>query len=177
MIKQIEPMMAEFQQEAATTKRVLQRIPADKLEWRPHPHSMSIGQLSIHIASIPGDLARLAQVDAFDVSTVNFNPPQPGNMEAILTTLDESVAAAEAYMDRMSESEAMANWSLNAGAKNIFTMPRVVLLRTIMLNHWYHHRGQLSVYLRLLEVPVPSIYGPSYDENPFLSGVEIGAPA
>ncbi len=177
MIKQMEPMMAEFQQESATTRRVLQRIPADKLEWRPHPHSMSAGQLAMHIALVPGSITKLAQLDQFDAATANFNPPQPGSMDEVLTTLDASIAAAEAYMEGLSEAAAMAPWSLNAGAKNIFTMPRVVLLRTIMLNHWYHHRGQLSVYLRLLEVPVPVIYGRSYDEDPFMSDLEVGTPA
>ncbi len=177
MIQQMEPMMAEFQQESATTRRVLQRIPAAKLEWRPHPHSMSAGQLAMHIALVPGSIAKLAQLDRFDAATANFNPPQPGSMDEVLTTLDASIAAAEAYMEGLSEAAAMATWSLNAGAKTIFTMPRVVLLRTIMLNHWYHHRGQLSVYLRLLEAPVPVIYGRSYDEDPFMSGLEAGTPA
>jgi len=177
MIKQMEPMVAELRQEAATTRRVLERVPADKLEWRPHPHSMSAGQLAMHIALVPGSITKLAQLDQFDVSAANFNPPQPGSLEEILTTLDASIADAEAYMDGLSEAAAMAKWSLNAGARNIFTMPRVALLRTIMLNHWYHHRGQLSVYLRLLEVPVPVIYGRSYDEDPFLHDLEIGTPA
>jgi uncharacterized damage-inducible protein DinB len=168
MIQQLEPMMAEFQQESAITKRVLERIPADKLEWRPHPHSMTIGQLGLHIAAIPGNLARLAQLDSLDVASANFSPPQPGGLEEILSKLDESIAAAETCMNGLSETAAMGNWSLHAGERNIFTMPRVVLLRTIMLNHWYHHRGQMSVYLRLLEVPVPVIYGRSYDENPFV---------
>ncbi len=177
MIKLMEPMITEFQQESATTRRVLQRVPADKLEWRPHPHSMSAGQLAMHIASVPGSIPKLAQLDQFDVSSANFNPPQPGSLEEVLTTLDASIATAEAYMDGLTEAAAMATFSLNAGARNIFTMPRVVLLRTIMLNHWYHHRGQLSVYLRLLEVPVPVIYGRSYDEDPFLSDLEIGTSA
>jgi uncharacterized damage-inducible protein DinB len=167
MIKMLEPMIGEIQQEAETTRRVLERVPADKLSWKPHPKSMSVGELALHIASIPGNISKLAQVDEFDASAVNFDPPSPANKEEIFTTLDAGVKAAQQYLGGMSESSATANWRLTAGPKEIFSMPRVALLRSIMLNHWYHHRGQMSVYLRLLEVPVPVIYGRSADENPF----------
>jgi uncharacterized damage-inducible protein DinB len=167
MIKMLEPMMGEIQQEAATTKRVLERVPADKLSWKPHPKSMSLGQLAIHIATIPGNLSKLAQLDVFDTSQANFEPAAPKDAAEILTALDASIKAVEEYLGGMSESAAMGNWRLTAGGKEVFTIPRVAMLRSIMLNHWYHHRGQLSVYLRLLDVPVPVIYGRSADENPF----------
>ncbi len=167
MIKMLEPMMGEIQQEAETTRRVLERVPADKLSWKPHPKSMSLGELALHIASIPGGISKLAQVDEFDASAANFNTPSPANKEEIFTTLDAGVNAAQQYLGGLSESSAVANWRLTAGAKEIFTIPRVAMLRSIMLNHWYHHRGQMSVYLRLLDVPVPVIYGRSADENPF----------
>jgi uncharacterized damage-inducible protein DinB len=167
MIKQIEPMISEFQQETGTTRRVLERIPADKLAWKPHAHSMTAGQLGMHIALIPGNLSKLARVDEFDLTTANFTPPQPESAAEILTTLDTSVAEAEAYLSALSESSAMGTWRATAGGKEVFSLPRIAFLRSIMLNHWYHHRGQLSVYLRLLEVPVPVIYGRSYDESPF----------
>ena len=167
MIKMLEPMLGEIQQEAATTRRVLERVPADKLAWKPHPKSMSVGQLALHIASIPGSISKLAQVDVFDVSAANFDPPNPAGMEEILTTLETGVQSAGQYLEGMSESSAMGNWRMTAGPKEIFSMPRVALLRSILLNHWYHHRGQMSVYLRLLDVPVPVIYGRSADENPF----------
>jgi uncharacterized damage-inducible protein DinB len=167
MIKMLEPISGELQQEAETTRRVLERVPADKLSWRPHPKSMSLGELALHIATIPGSISKLAQVDEFDVSAVNFDPPSPANKEEIFTTLDAGLKAAQQYLSGMSESSAVANWRMVAGPKEIFAMPRVALLRNIMLNHWYHHRGQMSVYLRLLDVPVPVIYGRSADENPF----------
>jgi uncharacterized damage-inducible protein DinB len=167
MIKMLEPMMSEIQQEAVTTKRVLERVPADKLSWKPHPKSMSLGQLAFHVASIPGNLSRLAQLEEFDISTVNFEPPAPGNAKEILNTLDASLKAIEEYLGGVSESAATGSWRLVNKGKEVFTIPRVGLLRTIMLNHWYHHRGQLSVYLRLLDVPVPIIYGRSADESPF----------
>jgi uncharacterized damage-inducible protein DinB len=167
MIPMLQPMLGEIQQEAATTKRVLERIPGDKLAWRPHPKSMSLGQLGMHIATIPGNLSRLAQVDEFDVSTASFEQAAAGSVDELLTSLDASVKAAEEYLGGISESAAMGNWKLTVRGNEIMTIPRVAMLRSIMLNHWYHHRGQLSVYLRLLDVPVPVIYGRSADENPF----------
>jgi uncharacterized damage-inducible protein DinB len=167
MIKMLEPMMNEIRQEAATTKRVLERVPAAELTWTPHPKSMSMGQLALHIARIPGAFAGLAQLDELDVSTVNFAVPTPGGTAEILTALDGSVKAIEEYLGEVSESAIQGNWRMTSKGKELLTIPRVALLRTLMLNHWYHHRGQLSVYLRLLDVPVPSIYGPSADENPF----------
>ena len=167
MIKMLEPMMGEIQQEAATTKRVLERVPGDKLAWKPHPRSMSIGQLAMHIATIPGGITKLAQVDDFEVNPANFTPPIPKNTQEILTALDASVKAAQEYLGGVSEAAAMGSWRATVNGKEVMAMPRAAMLRAIMLNHWYHHRGQLSVYLRLLDVPVPSIYGPSADENLF----------
>jgi uncharacterized damage-inducible protein DinB len=167
MIKMLEPMMSEIQQEAATTKRVLERVPEDKLSWKPHPKSMSLGQLALHVASIPGNISRIAQLEEFDTSQANFDPPAANNAKELLAALDASVKAAREYLGAVSESAAMGNWRLTSKGKEVFTIPRVGLIRTIMLNHWYHHRGQLSVYLRLLDVPVPAIYGRSADENPF----------
>jgi uncharacterized damage-inducible protein DinB len=167
MTKLTEPMTGEFRQEAATTKRVLERVPADKLTWKPHPKSMSLGQLALHVATIPGGIAKIAQADEFDVSHANFNFPPPANTAEILAALDASVQAAEACLGGLDDSAAMRTWRMMRGEKEIFAMPRIAMLRTIMLSHWYHHRGQLSVYLRMLDVPVPSIYGPSADDNPF----------
>jgi uncharacterized damage-inducible protein DinB len=167
MIPMLQPIVGEIQQEAATTKRVLERIPADKLSWKPHPKSMSLGQLALHIANIPGGISRLAQVDEFDASTASFDQAEAGSVPELLTALDESVKVAEEYLSGMNESTALGNFRLTVRGNEIFTIPRVAMLRSIMLNHWYHHRGQLSVYLRLLDVPIPVIYGRSADENPF----------
>jgi uncharacterized damage-inducible protein DinB len=167
MIKMLEPVLDEFREEAATTKRVFDRIPADKLSWKPHPKSMSLGQLALHIASVPGNFMNRLEAEEFDVSQGNFNPPEPKNKEEINAALDQSTRAMEDYLHRVSEQAALGSWRLMANGKQIFSKPRIVVLRTIMLNHCYHHRGQLSVYLRLLDVPVPVIYGRSADENPF----------
>lgn len=160
-------MSGELAREAATTKRVLQRVPSDKLGWKPNPKSMSIGQLAMHVAMIPGSITKLAESDNFEINPANFNPPMPKNVEEIIAALEAGLETAQEYLGGLSEEDAAGSWRATVQGREIMAMPRAVMLRTLMLNHWYHHRGQLSVYLRLLEVPVPSIYGPSADENPF----------
>ena len=167
MTPMVDPMLNEFREEAAITQRVLERVPADKLTWKPHRKSMSLGQLALHIASVPGSLARISQLDEFDVVQANFDPPAPKDVEQIYAALQESIRSAEECLSGMNEQKAMGNWRLTTNGKQIFSRPRVEVIRSIMLNHWYHHRGQLSVYLRMLDVPVPVIYGRSADENPF----------
>jgi len=162
-----EAMLNELHQEAATTKSLLERVPEDKLSWTPHPKSMSLGQLALHIASTPGSLTGLAQLAEFDASNANFDPPMPKSKDEILTAFDQSISAAANYLTHLTPEMAGANWRLTLRGKEVFTMPRIGLLRSLLLNHWYHHRGQLSVYLRLLDVPIPVIYGRSADENPF----------
>jgi uncharacterized damage-inducible protein DinB len=163
----MDPMLSEFREEAVITKRILERIPADKLSWKPHAKSMSLGQLANHIATVPGRLARITQQDGFDVSQGSFDPPAPKNVQEIHAAFEQSVRDAEECLSGMTEQKAQGKWRLMFKDKEIFTKPRISVVRSIMLNHWYHHRGQLSVYLRLLDVPVPVIYGRSADENPF----------
>ena len=163
----IDPLLNEFREEAAITKRVLDRVPADKLPWKPHVKSMSLGQLAWHVATVPGGLARITQQESFDVTQGNFVPPQPQNLDEILTAYDHSVRDAESYLQGMTDQQAQANWRLLRKDRELFAKPRIGVLRSIMLNHWYHHRGQLSVYLRMLDVPLPVIYGRSADEDPF----------
>ena len=163
----LDSMITELRQEAITTRRILERVPEEKLSWKPHRTSMSLGQLSLHVASIPGDLTRLAQLDAFDASEANFVPAEANSLDQILRAFDDSVNSAESYLAGLDNKAATDTWRLTLRGEEVFSMPRLGMLRTIMLNHWYHHRGQLAVYLRLLEVPVPVIYGRSADENPF----------
>ena len=167
MNKMMEPILGEFQQEAATTKRVLDRVPPEKLGWKPHPKSMSLGQLAMHVATIPGQMSKMALADEFEISPQAFNPSGPKDLAEIIAALDSGVKTTQEYLGGVSDATAVGNWKLTANGKQIVAMPRVAMIRAFMLNHWYHHRGQLSVYLRLLEVPVPTIYGPSADENPF----------
>jgi uncharacterized damage-inducible protein DinB len=162
-----DPLLNEFRQEAATTKRVLERVPEQKLTWKPHAKSMTLGQLAIHVAVVPGNVARVAQQNSFDVLQGTFVPPQPKSLGEILSSFEEGRATAERFLEEMTDAQALANWRLLRGQQELMALPRIGFVRNIMLNHWYHHRGQLSVYLRLLDVPLPSIYGPSADENPF----------
>ena len=160
-------LLQEFRDEAAITSRLLERVPADKLSWKPHPKSMSLGQLAGHIASIPGRISKLVQQESFDVLKGTFVPPQPASLEEILTTLEQGVRDADQFLQGFDAESAAATFRLLKGDRELFRQPRAVTVRTIMLNHWYHHRGQLSVYLRLLEVPLPVIYGRSADTDPF----------
>ena len=167
MTTMFEPMLDEFREEAAVTKRVLERVPADKLAWKPHAKSMSLGQLAMHIATVPGSLTKITWEDEFEISQANFNPPLPKDVKEIHAAFEQSVREVEECLKRMTEQLAQGHWRLMFRGKEISSKPRIGVLRSIMLNHWYHHRGQLSVYLRLLDIPVPVIYGPSADESPF----------
>jgi uncharacterized damage-inducible protein DinB len=165
----IDPMLMEFDRESSTTRKVLSRVPADKLSWKPHARSMSIGQLAQHLATLSHWIGGSLLAGEFDMAKggADFSPKEAASVEAMLAAFDESVAAAKAAMAPLDDARAMGTWTLRQGDKVIMEMPRIALVRTILLNHSIHHRGQLSVYLRLLDIPVPSIYGPSADESPF----------
>jgi uncharacterized damage-inducible protein DinB len=161
----IDSILMELDQEAATTRRVLERVPEASLSWKPHAKSMSLGQLAMHVASTPGGVAEIVKHDTFEIP--EFSQPAATSKAEILSALDNGIAKAKGILREMDDAALMATWTLKRGNQVVATIPRAGLIRSILLNHWYHHRGQLSVYLRLLDVPVPSIYGPSADENPF----------
>jgi len=164
----IDSILMELEQEGATTARVLERVPEQHLAWKPHEKSMSLGQLALHIAGTPGFIADMAAVDAYQMSAAELgNPPQAGSSAEIMQAHAKSIAHAKEFLSGLSPDQLGGTCRLMMGPQQLMAMPRGVLIRAIMLNHWIHHRGQLSVYLRLLDVPVPSIYGPSADENPF----------
>ena len=162
----VDGMLQELEQEAKTTRRVLERVPNDQLEWRPHAKARTLGELALHVATVPGGIARFvsgpspAQVPAFVF-------PSPKSAAELVPAHDESIATAKRLVGGMKDADLAETWRLMKGDREVLALPRVAFLRSIMLNHWYHHRGQLSVYLRQLDVPIPSIYGPSADENPF----------
>jgi uncharacterized damage-inducible protein DinB len=162
----VDSFLQELEQEAATTRRVLERVPTDKLDWQPHPKSMSLGQLATHIAKTPGAIAALATGDSWDVAGESGQGSLASTAE-ILAAFEADIALAKTTLGKWDDATATANWSVTNEGKTLMTLPRIGAIRMIALNHWYHHRGQLSVYLRLLDVPLPSIYGPSADENPF----------
>jgi uncharacterized damage-inducible protein DinB len=162
----IDGLLQELEQEAATTRRVLERVPEHQLQWRPHPKARTLGELALHVAMVPGAVARLAAAPS-PAQAPEFVDPSPKNAAELLPALDESLATAKQVLGGMDDGTMMSTLRMMKGERELFALPRVALLRSILLNHWYHHRGQLSVYLRELDVPLPSIYGPSADENPF----------
>ena len=165
-MKMIDGLLAELEQEADTTRRVLERIPEAHLSWKPHPKSMSLGQLALHVATVPGNVAQLAAVDTIP-EPPKFVQPEATTASELVPALTASVAKARQLLGGFDDAKMGAMWRLQSGGREIMALPRVALVRAIMLNHWYHHRGQLLVYLRLLNQSVPSVYGPTADENPF----------
>lgn len=162
----IDSLIMEFDREASTTRKLLARCPDAELGWQPHPKSMTLGKLANHLVSIPRLVSSSLLEDGFDIASA-ARPPAAGSAAAIVASFDEACAAAKAAMAGVDDAKAMGIFSLSQGGKTLTAVPRIAFLRSILLNHSVHHRGQLSVYLRLLDVPVPSIYGPSADENPF----------
>lgn len=161
----VDAIVMELEQEACTTRRVLERVPEDKFAWKPHPKSFTLGQLSMHIAGAQKVLAEMAAKDVHEIAMV---PPQePSSRKQLLQTMDDSTACAKQTLKKLDDARLPAIWTLTRNGEAILSIPRAAFIRSILMNHIIHHRGQLSVYLRLLDVPVPSIYGPSADENPF----------
>jgi uncharacterized damage-inducible protein DinB len=160
-----QELLAEFEIQAPITGRFLERLPEDKLTWKPHEKSLSAGQLALHIAAVPGGIVRFAQSNPAQARQ-SFDFPQPTNREEIFDKFDESIAAVRNLLPMFDDAAMKETWRLLAGGKEVLAQPRVLFLRDIMLSHWYQHRGQFSVYLRILNVPVPASWGPSSDEPP-----------
>lgn len=162
----VDTLLAELEQEAKATARVLERVPQSKLSWRPHAKSMSLGQLALHVAAIPGNVAQLAAADVIPQPPA-FTQPEAATAAELVPTLRASLAKAREVLSPFDDAGMMGMWRLQHNGRDLMTMPRAAVLRTIMLNHWYHHRGQLLVYLRMHDVLLPSVYGPTADDNPF----------
>jgi uncharacterized damage-inducible protein DinB len=162
----VDALLQELEQEAQTTRRVLERVPNDRLTWRPHPKARTLGDLALHVALVPGAVAKLVASPS-PVQAPQFKDPSPASAAELVPALDDAIAAAKQALSGESDAWVSETWRMMAGERELLALPRIAMLRTVMLNHWYHHRGQLSTYLRTLDVPVPSIYGPSADENPF----------
>jgi len=160
-----DALISELEQEAASTRRVLERLPAEQLTWRPHPRSWTLGQLGLHVAGIPGNVARLA-AQSIDGAPA-FVQPEPKDKEEILAAFEASIEDGKAALSGWNDADMVDEWSMSVDGDKVMAMPRGAFVRSIMFNHLYHHRGQLLVYLRLLDEPVPAVYGVSADENPF----------
>jgi uncharacterized damage-inducible protein DinB len=159
----------EFEQEMATTRRLLERLPDEKFGWKPHEKSWTVGELASHIVEMLSWGSTTIKETAFDMQPPGAEPYKPwiaDSNAALLAKFDAGVAENKGLIAGASDADYMTDWSLQSGGQTLFTMPRVAVLRAFVFNHIVHHRGQLSVYLRLLDIPVPSIYGPSADEQP-----------
>lgn len=161
----IDSMLQEIEMEAQTTRRLLALVRDEHLAWRPHPRARTLGQLALHIAQLSGGVAALATQS--EAQAPNFSDPSPASAAELIPTFDAGIAKTHELLGGMDDEAATATWRLKAGEREIFAVPRVAFLRSVLLNHAYHHRGQLSVYLRALGERIPSIYGPSADDNPF----------
>jgi uncharacterized damage-inducible protein DinB len=161
----IDDLLQELEQEAAATRRVLERVPHDRLDWKPHDKSMTLGQLALHVANLPGAIAEIS-TRSFDVKTVIPRPSARSTAE-LLGVLDQSLARARTLLGAMDDADLASPWRMVNGDREVGSVTRGELLRSTMLNHWYHHRGQLTVYLRQTGALVPPIYGDSADEKVF----------
>jgi uncharacterized damage-inducible protein DinB len=161
-----DSLLQELEQETQTTRRVLERVPGEKLSWRPHPKARTLGELAMHVAIVPGALAELITSPS-PAQILDFTDPVLKDASELIPALEESVGKAKKAVGNLDATALNETWRLMRGERELFAVPRAGLLRSVMLNHWYHHRGQLTVYLKQLDVPIPSIYGPSADENPF----------
>ena len=161
-------LMAQFEHETAGTRRALERVPFDKADWAPHEKSMTLGRLACHIAEMQGWGASILETEEFDMNPPGGEPytsPEIKSTEELLALFDSGVVATKAKLPTMSDEAMMTNWRLLSGGEEMFGGPRGPIFRSMIISHVIHHRGQLTVYLRLNGVPVPALYGPSADEQ------------
>ena len=163
-----QSLLAEFEIQAPITSRFLERLPEDKLTWKPHEQSMTAGQLAHHIAFVPGGVIRFVQNNPAEPPNLG-NFPQPASCQEILKTFEESISTVRALLPKFDDGSMQETWRMVAGGREVLAQPRAQFVRDVMLSHWYQHRGQFSVYLRMLNVAVPASWGPSADEPPLFA--------
>lgn len=178
-MKMNEAFIAEMEMEARTTRKFLESFPADKMHYKPHEKSMPASQLAMHIATIPQTMAEWATPDTFDMAKVSHEQMEHTKdditKEQILKAFEKSLETARALLSKMDDAKMTATWNFTMNGKTLMSMPRMAMIRSFMMNHLYHHRGQFGVYLRLMGARVPSSYGPSADENPMAEMMEAAA--
>lgn len=165
-----ESLLPEFDIEMANTRKTLERVPPDKSDWKPHEKSTAMGGLATHLANIPTWTVHTIAQDSLDLAPGGEPLPHAKlaeSQEELLATFDDNVAKARAAIAGANDADLFKPWSLMSNGNTILTMPKIAVLRSFVMNHLIHHRAQLGVYLRLNDIPVPSIYGPSADESPF----------
>jgi uncharacterized damage-inducible protein DinB len=160
-----QSLLPEFDQEMATTRRCLERVPEDQLSYKPDPKSMTLGRLAGHVAEMPGWGAITVTTPELDFAAGGYQPQEMQSRSQILAAFDKTVAESRKAIEGASDDVLMQPWTLRSGSNVLFTMPRAAVIRSMVMNHTIHHRGQLSVYLRATGAKVPSIYGPSADEG------------
>ncbi len=163
-----QALLPEFDHEMSNTRKTLERIPENDFTWTPHPKSMPLGRLAGHVAEMPGWVVPTLAQDSLDIAPTGSPRPQgtvAQSRQHVLELFDKNVADARAAIARATDEQLMKPWSLLVGGRTIFTMPKIAVLRSMIMNHTIHHRAQLCVYLRLNNIPVPALYGPSADEG------------
>jgi uncharacterized damage-inducible protein DinB len=161
-------LLPEFDQEMAKTRKSLERVPDDKFDWKPHTKSMTVRKLALHVAQFPSWVTETLEKTSLDVAPAGapaFKPPEVNSHKELLEIFDRDLAKARQNLQAASDAQLMETWTLLAGGKTIFALPRIAVLRSMVMNHMIHHRAQLGVYLRLNDIPVPALYGPSADEQ------------
>jgi uncharacterized damage-inducible protein DinB len=157
-------IVAEFRHESATTRKMLERVPEDKFDWKPHEKSMTLGRLVTHLAEMPEWCGTILDQDELDLASSDYQPKTAGSVAELLELFDANAAAFIKSVGSRSDEEMFAEWTLRVGENVVTALPKVAAMRGFILSHAVHHRGQLSVFLRLLEVPLPQVYGPTADD-------------
>ena len=160
-----QSLLPEFDQEMVTARKTLERVPDGKFDWKPHAKSGSMGWLANHLADMPTWFATTIKQDSVDIANAPVESPK--STKQLLEKFDKGVVEARAALVGVSDADMMKPWSLMKSGQVLMTMPRIACLRTLVMNHLIHHRAQLGVYLRMNDIPVPAVYGPSADERPF----------
>lgn len=160
-----EIFIAELQQEAASTRKLLERVPMDKADWTPHSKSMKLGNLANHVAELLSWTMVTMDQDELDFAKFEYKPEIPKTTEDLVKKFDEMVKKSVECLEKCDDAKFMENWTMRQGDKIFFTLPKAAVLRSFVFNHEVHHRAQLGVYLRLLDIPLPSMYGPTADET------------
>lgn len=160
-----QSLLPEFDHEFATLRKTLERVPEGKMDYAPHAKSMKMGRLAGHLAELPGWVNSTIELDELDFAKFDYKPTMPATAAEVVAALDKALAKARPVLASVSDADLMKPWTLRQGEQVFFTMPKVAVIRSFVMNHMIHHRAQLGVYLRMNDVPVPGSYGPSADEG------------
>lgn len=159
-----QSLITELEQESKATKRLLERVPIEKSDWKPHTKSMTLGRLATHVAELPGWISTALDTDELDFAKIEYKPRIAKSNSELIEIFNENLTKGLESLKKATDEDFMKNWTMRNGEQVFFTLPKIAVLRSTAYNHLYHHRGQLTVFLRLNDVPLPGIYGPTADE-------------